>query len=218
MPRRWIPSFNGLAPKRNSLWQKWGPRRSKADLVVHLSSHSAVPRQLKYSRDILAPLIKANTSYAGVLKALGLGLTGGSQLNLKSWIQKYGLDTSHFVGQAHLKGVPSNAKLKPEEVLVLNRTGLKEKVHILREALLSSGCTEKCEMCGMTTSWRGSPIRLQIDHRNGNPLDNRLENLRFLCPNCHSQTETFGAKNRGWRHRFATIAQLVEASPSEGEG
>jgi protein-arginine kinase activator protein McsA len=47
----------------------------------------------------------------------------------------------------------------------------------------------------MKPEWNGQPLRLQIDHINGNPVDNRQENLRFLCPNCHSQTINFGTKN-----------------------
>ena len=54
---------------------------------------------------------------------------------------------------------------------------------------------QKCEKCGLT-EWMGKPIVLQLDHINGDNRDNRIENLRLLCPNCHSQTETFCRKNR----------------------
>ena len=66
----------------------------------------------------------------------------------------------------------------------------------IKRRLLDAGLLEnKCDECGLIT-WRGRPISIQLDHRNGVRNDHRLENLRMLCPNCHSQTSTFGTKNR----------------------
>lgn len=67
------------------------------------------------------------------------------------------------------------------------------KIRLLREGLLASKCYE--EDCGLT-EWKGKPLSLQLDHVNGDKLDHRIENLRLLCPNCHSQTDTFAGKNR----------------------
>lgn len=66
----------------------------------------------------------------------------------------------------------------------------------VKRRLIAAGILEnRCEWCGIS-EWRGKPLSIQIDHANGIRNDNRRENLRMLCPNCHSQTETFGAKNR----------------------
>ncbi|MGH7661181.1 MAG: HNH endonuclease signature motif containing protein [Vulcanimicrobiaceae bacterium] len=66
----------------------------------------------------------------------------------------------------------------------------------VKARLLAEGFLEnRCSQCGIT-DWRGKHISIQIDHINGINTDNRLENLRMLCPNCHSQTETFGARNK----------------------
>ena len=54
----------------------------------------------------------------------------------------------------------------------------------------------KCAICGLENQWNGKELILQLDHINGKHNDNRKENLRFLCPNCHSQTETFSGKNK----------------------
>jgi len=55
---------------------------------------------------------------------------------------------------------------------------------------------DKCVECGIGNEYNGKPITLELDHINGDNLDNKLENLRILCPNCHSQTPTYKSKNR----------------------
>jgi 5-methylcytosine-specific restriction endonuclease McrA len=77
------------------------------------------------------------------------------------------------------------------EALAQSKSRITIKRHLLRAGILEN----RCDWCGLTT-WRGQPISIQIDHVNGIRDDHRLENLRMLCPNCHSQTDTFAAKNR----------------------
>jgi hypothetical protein len=77
-----------------------------------------------------------------------------------------------------------------ERVLAQSRSRLTIKRTLLKAGVLENRCGE----CGIS-EWRGRPIAIQIDHRNGVRDDHRIENLRMLCPNCHSQTETFAAKN-----------------------
>jgi 5-methylcytosine-specific restriction endonuclease McrA len=68
--------------------------------------------------------------------------------------------------------------------------------YTVKRRLLNAGILKNvCEECGLF-EWRGRPISIQLDHRNGIRNDHRLENLRMLCPNCHSQTETYAARNR----------------------
>lgn len=77
-------------------------------------------------------------------------------------------------------------------LVVGRRTG---RYH-LRLRLLGAGLKEnRCELCGLT-EWQGRPLTMQLHHRNGDGRDNRLENLALLCPNCHSQTETFAGRNK----------------------
>lgn len=72
--------------------------------------------------------------------------------------------------------------------------------YTVKRRLLDAGLLRNvCDGCGIS-EWLGAPICIQIDHRNGISNDHRLENLRMLCPNCHSQTETYAARNRR-RHR-----------------
>lgn len=157
---------------------------------------------MKYTIEILAPAVANNTSYAGVLRNLGLRQTGGSQGNIKKLVEKHGLSTAHFLGHAHMKGCPSKRKLSWQEVLVLDRNnGQREHAFRLRCAMIRSGIKEECTECRLGPEWNGKHLRLQMDHKNGNSIDNRRENLRFLCPNCHAQTDNFGIANSYWNAR-----------------
>ena len=74
----------------------------------------------------------------------------------------------------------------------------------------------KCDKCGLGDCWQGTSIVLELDHANGNNKDNRLENLRFLCPNCHSQTPTFRGRNKNSGIKKVSDEELLEAYKSEG--
>lgn len=152
----------------------------------------------KYSKEQLEPLIKDSYSYRQVIQKLGLKPAGGNHSYLKSVVVKFGIDDSHFRGKGANFGEfhRGTKKLKAETILVYDRLGgRREQAFLLRRALVQSGVEEKCE-CGLGPIWNDKPITLQIDHRDGDGLNNVKENLRFLCPNCHSQTDNFGTKNR----------------------
>jgi len=85
-------------------------------------------------------------------------------------------------------------KIKLEDVLVENSTYNRSKLksRLLEDEILKNICYE----CGQPPEWNGKPLALQLEHINGVSNDNRLENLAILCPNCHSQTDTFAGKNK----------------------
>jgi hypothetical protein len=147
-----------------------------------------------YTDEALAAAAAASISFAGCLRTLGLPVTGGQQAHLTRRIRRAGIDTSHFLGQAHSRG-RKLPRLNPADVLVVLPEGSdRPKTQILRSAMLRSGVPHVCGECDCGPEWRGRRLTLMIDHINGDWLDNRLENLRFLCPNCHSQTSTWCRK------------------------
>lgn len=157
----------------------------------------------------MAPIISNSISYYEVLRKLGLRATGSANTRIREIVRKLNLDTSHFLGKTANSGKNwVGNKVSWEEILVRDRfgDGRKEDIRRLRRALTESGVEEKCEECDLTPFWNGKPLRLQIDHRNGDCIDNNPGNPRFLCPNCHAQTPTFGSGNCknitvGWRKK-----------------
>jgi hypothetical protein len=109
--------------------------------------------------------------------------------------------------------IKSRPHLIPLEQLLVK--GRRTNRSHLKKRLLDAGLKEnRCERCGIS-AWLGKPLNAQLHHKNGDGSDNRIENIEFLCPNCHSQTDTYGGRNghrRSERH-----LRLVEPPP-EGEG
>jgi hypothetical protein len=150
----------------------------------------------KYTKELLEPIVKTSTSFTEVLRQLKIPQSGGMQSHIKRQVVRFGIDHSHFKGQAHSKGrVGPRPKLYWMQVLV-ERTSDSHKPDAsrLRRALIESGRVYQCEECSNTGLHNNKPLVLQVDHKNGNPYDHRPDNLRFLCPNCHSQTDNWSGR------------------------
>jgi hypothetical protein len=164
-------------------------------LDIDTSHWDRSPRRW-YSDDALARAVASSTSIAGCLRTLGVPVTGGQHAHLARRIRRAGIDTSHFLGQAHNRG-RSAQRRDPSEVLVVLPPGSdRPKTATLRNAMTRVGIEARCALCDCGPEWRGERLTLMIDHINGDWRDNRVENLRFLCPNCHSQTDTWCRKPR----------------------
>ena len=145
--------------------------------------------------DSLADVVKECYSIADVCRKFGVRPTGGNYRVINNKIKKLGLDTSHFSGMGWRKGhtKPVREQFPMEEILTKD---VYYNTNRLRKRLISEGYkTHKCEVCNNST-WNNQPIPIELDHINGDNSDNRIENLRIICPNCHAQTETYRGKNK----------------------
>jgi hypothetical protein len=125
-------------------------------------------------------------------KAIRAAYEGG--LSRRQCMRRFGFSPDAW-HQAVKRGaiVPRPTAMPIEQLLVAGRS--KTSRHHLKRRLLSEGLKEnRCEICGITR-WMGRPINMQLHHKNGDGSDNRLENIQFLCGNCHSQTDTYGGRN-----------------------
>ncbi len=150
-------------------------------------------KAVRHDEATLREVVALSRSTAEVVRRIGIHPVGGNQAHIARRISELGIDTSHFTSGGRRRpkrpfadrlvlGSPSEGRLPGDR---------------LRRALLLQGVAENCAMCGTGPEWNGKALRLEVDHRNGDWWDNRPENLRLLCPNCHAVTDTYrGRKPR----------------------
>ena len=154
-----------------------------------------ISKVYQLSEEKFRQIIAHNNSWRACALEVGLcGAGKNARYQLQKRCEELKCDTSHFGSQTTNANIAST-KYSLEEIMVENSTytsTTKLKERIIKANLLPY----KCAICGNTGEWNGQKLVLQLDHINGNHFDHRKENLRFLCPNCHSQTETFSGKNK----------------------
>lgn len=146
----------------------------------------------KFSDFEFSNLVKTSESISDIATKLGYRSKGGGVTKLiKDRIKELNIDISHF--NRYAKGNLTEKNKPLEDILVQNSTYTNNTS--LKKRLLETQLIEyRCYICGIS-EWNNQPLSLQLDHINGNNKDNRIENLRLLCPNCHSQTDTFSGRN-----------------------
>ncbi|MFD5622872.1 HNH endonuclease [Streptomyces yangpuensis] len=150
-------------------------------------------RWSRHTEERLRELVAESASVADVVKRLGISNVGGNQTHIGRRIAALGIDTSHFTitRPPRPKGAlgPTLSLRNPQDGRVPGER--------LRRQLLKAGVPQECAECGVGPQWNDKPLRHEVDHVNGEWWDNRPENLRLLCPNCHAITDTYrGRKGR----------------------
>ena len=148
----------------------------------------------KLSDEQFVELLKKSSTISEVLFKLGYTTKGNSwgYSQIKRRMTDLNLDYSIFKGKSYLANKKSD-KISEQDIL---RENCKHQRTVLRRYIIKNNLIPyKCAICGCT-EWQGKTLSLELDHINGINNDNRLENLRFLCPNCHSQTSTYGSRNQ----------------------
>ena len=140
-----------------------------------------------------------STSIRQVLSKLGLREAGGNYKQIRKYLDLFKINYSHFKGRAWNKGVkmPFAPRIPLSMITVRNSffQSYKLKTRLLRVGLKK----QKCELCGWSQRSVDGRVPLELDHINGDNKDNRLVNLRILCPNCHSLQPTHrGLNSKGW--------------------
>jgi hypothetical protein len=150
----------------------------------------------RWTREVLEPAVAASSNMYEVLRYLGLAAVGGYHTHISRRVRQLGIDTSHFVRRPKPTG--RRRPRGPHELLVRidDETGRRVPGERLKRALITAGRSEVCDDCGIAPEWRGLPLPLEVDHLDGDWRNNLPANLRLLCPNCHSATDTYRGRNK----------------------
>ena len=141
-----------------------------------------------YTKEELEEIVTTSFTYVDVLSKIGYSTGHGqNHKTLKERLEYYDISTKHFRRKSRKKWTDETIFCENSEV----------SQHKLRETFKQKNIVPyQCEVCGLPPIWNNKPLVLTLDHKNGKNKDNRIENLRWLCPNCDRQSDTYGMRNK----------------------
>lgn len=158
----------------------------------------------KWTREILESAVAPSRSVNDVLRKLGLDPVGGHHAHIARRIKAYGIDTSHFTPVVRTERMRHNQRRRTAEEILVEDTSTDTRrtpSSRLKRAMGELGVEEHCALCGIEPVWLGESLPLEVDHIDGDWRNNRIENLRLLCPNCHSTTDSYRGRGKGRARR-----------------
>ena len=154
-----------------------------------------IGKKKKWTELELRNAAKKSSSIRQVIFLLGLVPAGGNYIQIQKYLNNLNVDISHFKGKGWNKGLTGIGKFKIPltDIMVINSDYQSYK---LKKRLFAAGLKKpKCELCNWAKTTQEGRLPLELDHINGDRFDNRIENLRILCPNCHSLQSTHRGRN-----------------------
>lgn len=165
----------------------------------------------------LRDAIENTESCTEALEYLGLRPAGGNFSTLKKYAKLYGVQLKPTPKHKQLSGLALRSKLLTTPLQDLLVSGKRINGPRLKRRLIAEGLLEdKCSECGIGPFWNEKPLSLQVDHVNGVHNDNRLENLRILCPNCHTQSSNFAGRNSSILRHCLKCSKLLHSKNASG--
>lgn len=153
-------------------------------------------------------IVNESRTITECLKKLGLVNKGRNNKTFLARVDEENISIEH-IRKLSASVAQEGKRIPLEDFLVLGR---EVQGSAIKKKLVAAGLMEdKCSVCGQLPEWFGKPLSLELDHINGDRLDNRIENLRIICPHCHSQTDTFrGRANKGKKHYHEKIKYFCQ--------
>lgn len=158
-------------------------------ITSYITYERSSKMKIKFTKEELTVAVKTSFTYVEVCRKLNMKKPNNYK-TIKKYIVLYKIDDSHFLGVSHLKGKKIQHIKRKNILEFLTENNYINSRYLKTRLIKENFLIYKCDICNLET-WNGNKIILELDHINGNNIDNRLENLRLLCPNCHSQTITY---------------------------
>lgn len=156
-------------------------------------------RKTKYSKEELVAALDGAKSIRDVISNLGLNINSGNYRAVKGYYLRRDLNLPEFDYSSAGDSLKSFNRIPDDKWFVY---GTMRGGQSSRKRLVASGLKDECQICGLGATWNDRPIVLQVDHIDGDRFNNVVGNLRILCPNCHSQTETYSNNGRSKRNKY----------------